>query len=93
MDSQEYFKLHPEEAARFALNRKAAKDFRTQYYRDHECCPACGWDKTGQTYVGYIVVINEDGTIQPGYKDSNHCYCGRCDWVGIVDDLVAKKES
>lgn len=65
--------------------RQAIKDCRERYAVAHACCPNCGYDKHGSTYVGFFPIIKEDYTVE--YKDENRVWC-KCGWQGITHDLV-----
>jgi hypothetical protein len=54
----------------------------TIYKYFHKCCPGCGSDKNLMTtLVGYL-------SGPEGIKDENKAQCHKCQWKGIVDDLL-----
>jgi RNA polymerase subunit RPABC4/transcription elongation factor Spt4 len=61
----------------------AQKNFEDQYYQNHQCCPECGCDNLETTCVGYLIT-NDDS------RDKNAARC-ECGWVGIVHDMVPKR--
>lgn len=57
------------------------------YYEQHCCCPQCGNANVRTTCIGYGV--------SEGANDINKATCEtrKCHWVGIVHDMVPRKES
>lgn len=57
------------------MSRQTSNEF---YYSQHRVCPKC------RGGVWHTCV----GTITPVYRDTNKAGCTKCDWEGIVHDLV-----
>lgn len=73
-----------------ARNRAAVAKFKKEYNEAHKACPQCGCTFTCQTYVGFIIMVDDEIiTNRDTYKNENKADCTKCDWVGIVHDLVA----
>jgi len=54
------------------------------YHKAHANCPKCGSSHTSQTLMGFTLDANNPSA----YRDENGARCGRCEWSGIVHDLV-----
>lgn len=81
-DNMEY--ATPEQIEHFKKLRKSREWFWKWYEEEHECCPKCGSTSHSSTYVGYIPIFHEDGTVD--YKDLNSSQCSDCgDWHTIHD--------
>lgn len=65
------------EDIRYELDHPIA---RSDYYKEHKCCPKCGNSKIVTTCVGYLDI------------DRNRASCNECHWMGIVHDLVPEKK-
>lgn len=57
-----------------------------EYRENHRYCPECGSDKNSQTLVGTVLNLDKPNE----YKDENRVSCAKCEWKGIVHDLVEK---
>jgi hypothetical protein len=70
--------IPPEEARRLT----EARERRNEYRRQHAVCPKCSSDDVLRTLMG----------VGDSAVDDNRARCQSCHWVGIVHDLVPRKE-
>lgn len=52
-----------------------------QYQKNHVVCPKCNSDWIESTTMGF--------DIWSGDKDFNKATCSKCNWSGVVDDLIS----
>lgn len=72
----------------FAGARERANAFEGKYYSERNSCPLCHSREIGpKTYLGYVVVIKEDGTVDESFKDENLVEC-KCGFKGTFHELL-----
>jgi len=80
----------PEMLEIFQKDRIVGDAFKNAYHKDHCACPLCGSTKNCQTYVGYIVHVDNGVVLNADeFKDENNILC-KCGWKGIVHELVSE---
>jgi hypothetical protein len=58
---------------------------REIYASKHSCCPRCLHGEISSTCIGQVYGTD---TTWEEMKDTNRSSCTKCDWVGIVHDLI-----
>ena len=75
-------RLSKEEGLEFNRIVEDTKRLRLEYRKKHDVCPKCGSDDVMRTLMG----------VGSSPVDDNRATCQDCQWVGIVHDLVPRKE-